>query len=190
MGKLWLAALGLVVAAILLLLVRDLRSGGDRVAPAAPAADREPSPAPAPAPPPAPPPRTETASASPALPPEPASLAPIEPGDIDPRLEHRVRTVPRTLMNAAADCYRDQPGDSDQRVEFKYTLTYDGGAARVSDIVVTSSTLGDLALEQCIVETVGALRWDEPEMPNLEARLDSSISLHDLRRRQWTPPDD
>jgi hypothetical protein len=83
-------------------------------------------------------------------------------------LRHRIDDqIPTHLQAEAAACYHGGRRD-DERLDLDYHLRVSGGEVRVTDARVASSTLGDSALERCIVERVRAVHLADAELPDYD----------------------
>lgn len=97
----------------------------------------------------------------------------------------------RRLLGFAADCYRGGK-DRKQKLKVSYFLDINAGHVTVRDVKIVDSTMGDAALEQCMVKAVGKAAWDDPRMPDWKS--DPSESEHLLIRietlKRFAPADD
>jgi hypothetical protein len=161
----WLTAVGTLLAAVLLLLLRLGDSPSEGAPHGRPAADDSPGRGVvAPAVADAPTPEAEPPS-QPAAEPSPA------PGSTPDDLERdRVldRDYPRRFAQAAATRCDVTGFDPDAKARIEYRLKIVGGEVLATGVRVTDSTLGDAVLEHCIVAAIEQTRWRDDTMPDLD----------------------
>ncbi len=63
-------------------------------------------------------------------------------------------------------------------LEYRYVLSIEDGQARVRDLTVTSSTLADKALEDCMVAALKAASW--PAEGRVRVPISDKLRLGDL----------
>lgn len=101
--------------------------------------------------------------------------------DVDPIvIERKIGMIPRRLVSTAAPCYRGEEGGA-ERVLFEYSVEFEGGLARVEGVKVIESNLPSVELERCIIDKIAALRWRDPEAPNMRESLQSFVMIDDLK---------
>lgn len=161
MGK-WLAAGGVALIAVMVLLWKQLESSP------ATAATPAPKPAPAIA-------STEVHSLPPPVPgdkPEAAAVADDKPTKVDPQSDAFFykfdEVVPANLTRAAATCYEGKQGSihRNQKMRLKFKTRIRNGDVSIHDVVVDESTLKDPALETCFLQAVQRVTWHDDELPD------------------------
>lgn len=90
--------------------------------------------------------------------------------------------VPQRVYAAASGCYANQPGKF-EKIVIEYQVTFTAGVGRLSQVKKASSDLGDSALEDCIVERLSNLTWQDPEAPNLSTPGGVDMTILGLRKR-------
>jgi hypothetical protein len=77
----------------------------------------------------------------------------------------RVDELPRQLPSYVADCYK---GGQERKAKLKvsYQLSITNHVVTLRDIKVVESTLTDPALQQCMIRSLEAVRFDDREMPD------------------------
>jgi hypothetical protein len=168
----WLAAGGVAIVAILLLLWLQMK---DDPAPTAHAVAA-----------PAPPAQIAMAAAKPepvkpgAAPAtdEPPAAAPPEPepkpGKLDPRSDEFFNkfddVVPNRLTRNAAKCYEGRHGQlhRNQKLSLRFKTKIVNGEVSVHDVTIKESTIGDPALETCFIQAVQRSTWKDDELPDWE----------------------
>jgi hypothetical protein len=86
-------------------------------------------------------------------------------------LAHRLDDeIPTELYAQAAHCYHGglPPEQRDQRLDVTYRLHVSNGEVSVTEAGVTSGTLGDGALQRCIVDRVLGYAVHDVRMPDLD----------------------
>lgn len=181
----WLALAGVLVAAALFLLWREVRSSG-----ASPAVV---SAAPAPATPAAPRAANDFVAAKTLTPivdddePLPAHVLPAgvmseddDPGPIkkfsEPFWERVDEVYSRKLLGYAADCYQGGK-ERKQKLKVAFRFNISGGKVSVTDVRQVESTLGDPKLEACMVKAIAAATWDDKNMPDWSSSADEEETL-------------
>jgi hypothetical protein len=166
MGK-WLAAGGLVVLALLVLLWREMRPTEAMPAPVPP---HEPAVAPPP-----------VAVEAPAAPPDavaPEAVAPVaaadsKPAKLDPRSDEFFykfdEAIPKVLTRNAAKCYEGRHGQlhRNQKLSLRYKVQVVNGEVQIHDVTIKESTLGDSALETCFIQAVQRSTWKDDVLPDV-----------------------
>ena len=80
----------------------------------------------------------------------------------DPAVETLAQLIadeaPRELTYVGAACYSGEPSN-EGKLEFSYRLQVESGNARASDIRIVNSTLGNPALERCLVTKLADHKW-------------------------------
>jgi hypothetical protein len=171
MGK-WLAAGGIVVLAILVLLWLQMRPSeapvAARSAPAvAPTQVAMVAARPVPAKPPA-------AVAEPAEPAAPDPGPPVQPGKLDPRSDEFFykfdSVVPKALTRDAAKCYEGRHGQlhRNQKLSLRFKTRIVKGEVSIHDVTIKESTLNDPALETCFIQSIQRASWKDDELPDWE----------------------
>ncbi|MBL8622038.1 MAG: hypothetical protein JNK64_12060 [Myxococcales bacterium] len=188
----WLA-LGVVAVLIgALLLLRGLRSDAAAAKPDAP-----------PARPAAAAPTTPTARPAPALPEHPVVEGPVAAFerpeedetapfkvDSDEFYEQLDEVYSRRLSGFTHDCYQGgQHRKAKVRLLFRWEIK--GGAVSVKDVRVDESTLGDPALEACMVKAVAGAHWTDARMPDWSTKVGEDerllIRIENLKRFDKQP---
>ena len=157
----WLIAGGLAVAALLVLLLFQMRPSEP-----APVTHK-----------PAPPPVQVAAldkpvAAAPA--PEPAPEPVVPPGKLDPRSDEFFykfdELMPKTLTRNAAKCYEGRHGQlhRNQKLSLRFKTRVVNGEVSVHDVKIKESTLNDPALENCFIQEVQRSAWKDDELPDWE----------------------
>lgn len=78
-----------------------------------------------------------------------------------PAVQARMHDAHAHLQDVAKTCLSPTTrkfGANDQ-FRFAYTLTYAQGQARISNVEIVWSELGDGVVEQCLLDKIGALTW-------------------------------
>jgi hypothetical protein len=169
MGK-WLAAGGLAIAVILVLLWLQLGSTDPAPVTRAPSA-------PAPT-------KVAMAAARPAAPaPAAAATAPVTdeapppaaaPAKLDPRSDEFFYkfddVVPNRLTRNAAKCYEGRHGQlhRNQKLSLRFKTRIHGGEVSIHDVTIKESTLNDPALETCFIQEIQRASWKDDELPDWE----------------------
>jgi len=181
----WLAVAAAVVAAALLVLWYEVRSSGTPAAsastdaPVAPAPKVERKSANLDAP------MTATAlSDDEALPPGVRPFGTKAPEDetgpikkfSEPFWERVDEVYSRKLLGYAADCYE---GGKDRKQKLKVSFKYDIVAGKVSvrDVRMVESTLGDAALEACMVKAIAGASFEDKNMPDWSSAPEDEETL-------------
>jgi hypothetical protein len=84
--------------------------------------------------------------------------------------------LPTSLYAEAARCYHGGL-PPDQRLDLGYKLRVKNGEITIADTQVEDSTLGDRALERCIVERVRAFHQRDDRLPDYEGEDDLYIRV-------------
>jgi hypothetical protein len=108
-------------------------------------------------------------------------VAPDDSVNEEELLTYRTRRLRFQLTDAAAACY-DGP-DSKQQVALSYTLVVEDHELFVIDTRLLESNISDRTLENCIVNAVKMLRAPAPDVPDMQKKQETVISLHDLNAR-------
>lgn len=183
----WLA-LGVVAVLIgALVLLRGLR-GDAAAAKPEPAATR-PTPAPAARP------TTAPAAAAPAEDEPPVPVAAFERPEEDETAPFKVdsdefyeqldEVYSRRLNGFTHDCYQ---GGKQRKAKVRLLFRWEikAGAVSVKDVRVDESTLGDPALEACMVKAVAGAHWSDPRMPDWATKVGEDerllIRIENLKR--------
>ena len=157
----WLAAGGVAVVALLILLLLQMRPSTP-----APVAHK-------PAPP-----ATQVAmlakpvAAVPAA--EPAAEPEVPPGKLDPRSDEFFykfdELMPKTLTRNAAKCYEGRHGQlhRNQKLSLRFKTRIVNGEVSIHDVKIKESTLNDPALETCFIQEVQRSAWKDNELPDWE----------------------
>ena len=166
----WLAAGGVAIVAILLLLWLQMKSE-DPVpvnhAVAAPAAPAQVAIAAAAKP------AADKPAAAPAADEAPAEPEP-KPGKLDPRSDEFFNkfddVVPNRLTRNAAKCYEGRHGQlhRNQKLSLRFKTKIVNGEVTVHDVTIKESTIGDPALETCFIQSVQRSTWKDDELPDWE----------------------
>lgn len=186
MGK-WLAAGGLVVLGLLLLLWREMRPTEAR---ATPVSRHEPAVALATPGGASPGPAAVPAAVAPAAT-EPVAAEPTKPAKLDPRSDEFFykfdELIPKVLTRNAAKCYEGRHGSlhRNQKLSLKYKVQVVNGEVRVHDVTIKESTLGDSALETCFIQQVQRSTWKDDELPDVG--IDDELVLRPERgmKKYW-----
>lgn len=183
----WLA-LGVVAVLIgALLLLRGLRSDAAAAKPdarpARPAAAAAPAPSARPAPSLPEHPEVEGPVAAFERP-EEDETAPFKV-DSDEFYEQLDEVYSRRLNGFTHDCYQGgQHRKAKVRLLFRWEIK--GGAVSVKDVRVDESTLGDPALEACMVKAVAGAHWTDARMPDWSTKVGEDerllIRIENLKR--------
>jgi hypothetical protein len=88
--------------------------------------------------------------------------------------------IPTRLYAEAARCYHGGLS-RDQRIDLHYRLRVANGALAVSQVHVEASTLGDSALERCIVDRLEIFRDRDAELPDLDEDGDLFVSIGGMK---------
>jgi hypothetical protein len=188
MGK-WLAALGVVVIVILVLLWRELDSSSAAPAEAAkPALPTEIARAPAPKP------EVKPAEPAPAAQPAPAAEPDRSKEKMDPQSDEFFRehdeVVTKKLMNQAVKCWESLPAAKREGfhrnlyMKAKYKQKIRNGVVTIEDLEVTESTLGDAALQACFVQQLRGTTWKNDRLPDWDQ--DDEIKLGPRTLKKYT----
>jgi len=185
MGK-WLAALGVVILLVLVLLWRELDSSS--AAPTEPARPAAAQVAAAPAP--------ATAQATPAAKPaaEPAAAPAADSDKMDPQSdeffrEHDEIVVP-TMMREAVKCWENLPEAKratfhrNQSLVATFKQRIRNGVVTIHDLEVERSTISDTALEACFVQKLRGTTWSNPRLPDWDQ--DDKIKLGPRTLKKYT----
>lgn len=166
MGK-WLAAGGLVVLVLVLLLWREMRPTE-----AMPVTVKSHPPAAT-----SPQVAVETPAAPPdAVAPEAVAVAAPEdtkPAKLDPRSDEFFykfdEAIPKVLTRNAAKCYEGRHGQlhRNQKLSLRYKVKVVNGEVTVHDVTIKESTLGDSALEICFIQEVQRSTWKDDQLPDV-----------------------
>lgn len=167
----WLAAGGVAILAILLLLWLQMKDDPETATHAAPA----------PAPP------TQVAMAAARSEPARPAAAPVadeapaaaaepepKPGKLDPRSDEFFNkfddVVPNRLTRNAAKCYEGRHGQlhRNQKLSLRFKTKIVNGEVSVHDVTIKESTIGDPALETCFIQAVQRSTWKDNELPDWE----------------------
>jgi hypothetical protein len=186
MGK-WLAAGGLVIIVLLLLLWREMRPTDAKpvMAKSHPAAVT---------------PTQVAIEASAALPaPSPAAaeavaLAPAaddKPAKLDPRSDEFFyrfdELIPKVLTRNAAKCYEGRHGQlhRNQKLSLRYKVQVVNGEVGIHDVTIKESTLKDPALETCFIQAVQRSTWKDDQLPDVG--IDDELVLRPERgmKKYW-----
>jgi hypothetical protein len=170
MGK-WLAAGGVVLIALVVLLWLQMQPSDPAPrahAAAAPVAAAQAAvPAVAAVAPKAP---AATAPAEAAAAPAPS----VPPGKLDPRSDEFFykfdEVVPQRLARNAAKCYEGRHGSlhRNQKLSLRFKTKIVDGEVTVRDVTIKESTLNDAALETCFIQEVARSTWKDAELPDWE----------------------
>jgi hypothetical protein len=170
MGK-WLAAGGIAIVAILLLLWLQMQSSDPAAVTRAPLAQPAPTQvvmaATAPA---AAAPKQAEATAPTAEPPQP----PEQPAKLDPRSDEFFNkfddVVPNRLTRNAAKCYEGRHGQlhRNQKLSLRFKTRIVNGEVSIHDVTIKESTITDSALETCFIQEVMRSTWKDNELPDWE----------------------
>jgi hypothetical protein len=170
MGK-WLAAGGIAIVAILLLLWLQMESSDPAPVTRAPLAQPAPTQvamaATAPA---AVAPKQAAATAPTAEPPPP----PEQPAKLDPRSDEFFNkfddVVPNRLTRNAAKCYEGRHGQlhRNQKLSLRFKTKIVNGEVSIHDVTIKESTITDSALETCFIQEVMRSTWKDNELPDWE----------------------
>ena len=165
----WLAAGGVAILAILLLLWLQMRSDDPaplmraRIAPSPTTQVALAAAAPAAAP------ATKPSTEAPAAEPEPE-----RPAKLDPRSDEFFNkfddVVPNRLTRNAAKCYEGRHGQlhRNQKLSLRFKTKIVNGEVSIHDVKIKESTLGDSALETCFIQEVMRSTWKDDELPDWE----------------------
>jgi hypothetical protein len=74
--------------------------------------------------------------------------------------------IPARLYGEAAQCYKGGL-HRDNKAKLTYKLRVIDGQVALADVQLVESTLGDRALERCIVERVAQASWRDDELPDM-----------------------
>jgi hypothetical protein len=181
MGKWLIAALGVGVVALVVLLVTTLRSEPERAQ-----LDKRDSPSGEPT---ANPEGSRRAAKTPAgakgVPAKAVRMihVPTEDEVGDEGMEHMMAgDIPQRVMAAAAPCYQGEEGRR-ERLYVDYNLVVDKGHAKLENLKVTKSQFTK-RLEQCVLDQMQKLTFYDKRMPNMNTDMEASISILDLKARQ------
>jgi hypothetical protein len=166
----WLAAGGIALIAILVLLWLQMRPGDPppvarKAAPAAPAEVAMAAAKPA---------AVKPAAAAVADPDEPAEPAPGKPAKLDPKSDEFFykfdEVVPKALTRNAAVCYEGRHGQlhRNQKLSLRFKTRIVNGEVTVHDVTIKESTLSDPALETCFIQAVQRSSWKDDSLPDWE----------------------
>jgi hypothetical protein len=165
----WLAAGGVAILAILLLLWLQMKSDDPApvnhavAAPAAPAAVAIAAAKPAAD-------KAVAAAAADEAPAEPEA----KPGKLDPRSDEFFNkfddVVPNRLTRNAAKCYEGRHGQlhRNQKLSLRFKTKIVNGEVTVHDVTIKESTIDDPALETCFIQSVQRSTWKDDELPDWE----------------------
>lgn len=184
MGK-WLAAGGVVLLVLLLLLWREMRPGHAVPPKQAKPVAVEPTPTPS------------AGSAEPSMADEIAKAAaervgdPEKPTKLDPRSDEFFyrfdEAIPKVLTRNAAKCYEGRHGSlhRNQKLSLRYKVKVVNGEVRISDVSIKESTLNDAALETCFIQQVQRSTWHDDELPDVG--IDDELVLRPERgmKKYW-----
>jgi len=182
----WLAAGGLVVIVLLLLLWREMRPTDAK--PVAPVKSHELAVAPTPA-------AIEVPAALPAPAAaevvQPASTPDAKPAKLDPRSDEFFyrfdETIPKVLTRNAAKCYEGSHGKlhRNQKLSLRYKVKVVNGEVGIHDVTIKESTLGDSALETCFIQAVQRSTWTDDQLPDVG--IDDELVLRPERgmKKYW-----
>jgi hypothetical protein len=183
-----LIALGGACVIGLILLVREVRSGGgsgepaksakpeERPAPPAPAADDLPRPGKVPA---KFAPDVEVPEVVDVEPPEPEDDGPTSPElaaaqAAAERIEDDI--APRELRRIAMQC--EQPGQKlEGTMYLTMTLDSGNGQVRVEQLTIKDSSLTDPQQQQCVRARLENARWQQPDAPDRRWRIAIALAL-------------
>ncbi|HWO21089.1 MAG TPA: hypothetical protein VNO30_20115 [Kofleriaceae bacterium] len=183
MGK-WLAALGVVILVVLVLLWREIGSS-DSTAVAAPTKPAVPV-AVASAAGPAPTPAAAAPAAEPAADPSTEKMDPQS----DEFFHHHDEIVIPKMMRQAVKCWENLP--KAKRAEFhrnqsmvaKFKQRIRNGVVTIYDLEVERSTIKDPALEACFVQQLRSTTWSNPRLPDWDQ--DDQIKLGPRTLKKYT----
>jgi hypothetical protein len=183
----WLAAGGVVVLVLLLLLWREMQPTEANTTPVKPHAQPAVALAPlgttqAPA-----------AAHTAALPEVTEPVAPVDtkPAKLDPRTDEFFykfdELIPKVLTRNAAKCYEGRHGQlhRNQKLSLRYKVQVVDGEVKIHDVTIKESTLGDSALETCFIQAVQRSTWKDDELPDVG--IDDELVLRPERgmKKYW-----
>lgn len=193
--KRWVVAGGLLLVALAVLLVQQLRAPA-----AAPSAVMEVATHALPPPPPFPAGRNmgneheeveELGAAAPAPASGPPKKLDVKSTEFYQRFYEML--TPR-LTKEAADCYHGGK-ERDQKVKFSFKASIRDGRVTMRDVAMVTSTLNDPALERCMLEKVANFAsWKDEEFPDYELDDEVLIRVRVLKKykqeedREYFPP--
>jgi hypothetical protein len=182
MGK-WLAAIGVIILVVLVLLWREIGSS-DSTAVAAPAQPVASAVAPA----------TGPAAATPAAtaPAEPAPAADPSTEKMDPQSDeffhHHDEIVIPKLMRQAVKCWENLPPT--KRAEFhrnqsmtaKFKQRIRNGVVTVYDFEIERSSIKDPSLEACFLQQLRSATWSNPRLPDWDQEDQIKLGPRTLKK--------
>ena len=173
MGK-WLAAGGVALLVVLLLLWRQLETGSATAATPAPRAAAGEAPVramPAPA-----------GSAAPSAPTAGSATAELVPGPLPNKREKMEvesdeffykfqEVVPAVLSRKAAECYEgvSKRVHRNQKLVLHFKVKIKDGEVTINDVKAGENTIGNPALETCFTQAVQRGGWHDDSLPDWEA---------------------
>jgi len=104
------------------------------------------------------------------------AVEPVQPTKWSEAAQKKIDKLGTRLYARAADCYHGGL-PADRRLDLEYRVRVTSGEIAVSEARVTDSTLGDQALERCIVERVLSFRDRDPSLPDHETADDLYIRV-------------
>ena len=185
MGK-WLAALGVIILVVLVLLWRELDSSS--AAPPAPAKPIETAQIAKASEPKA---EVKPAAAAAAVEPAPAAKDPSKE-KMDPASDEffyaHDEIVTKKLMREAVKCWENLPAT--KRAEFhrnqsmtaKFKQKIRNGVVTILDLEVTQSSINDPALEACFVQHLRATTWTNARLPDWDQEDEITLGPRTLKK--------
>jgi hypothetical protein len=85
-------------------------------------------------------------------------------------------TYARKLLGHAAECYAGGK-DRKQKLKVAYRYRIAGGTVTIGDVRMVESTLGDPALEACMLKEIAAATWDDQHMPDWSSSAEEEETL-------------
>jgi hypothetical protein len=184
----WLAAGGVLILVLLLLLWREMApTEAKKAAPVKPHETAVAMVSPSESQPSVVKPTAVAAAAT-----DPVAAVPDgKPAKLDPRTDEFFyrfdETIPKVVTRNAAKCYEGRHGTlhRNQKLSLRYKVKVVNGEVGIREVSIKESTLGDAALETCFIQQVQRSTWKDDQLPDVE--IDDEVVLRPERgmKKYW-----
>jgi hypothetical protein len=114
-----------------------------------------------------------------------------KPAKLDPRTDEFFyrfdETIPKVVTRNAAKCYEGRHGTlhRNQKLSLRYKVKVVNGEVQIRDVSIKESTLNDSALEACFIQQVQHSTWKDDQLPDVE--IDDEVVLRPERgmKKYW-----
>jgi hypothetical protein len=119
------------------------------------------------------------------------TAADTKPAKLDPTTDEFFyrfdETIPKVVTRNAAKCYEGRHGSlhRNQKLSLRYKVKVVNGEVVVRDVNIKESTLNDAALETCFIQQVQRSTWKDDQLPDVE--IDDEVVLRPERgmKKYW-----